>query len=107
MKLTGPPSAAGINIAHNGLHGYDFIPGELRLSVLRSAAYCHWHEYELPDMGKPEKDSFKGPSPEFMDQGLHDIRLAIWREADGAPDPGAVAKWLNTPPLVYPHLPVG
>lgn len=107
MQVTDGNGIPHMNVAHNGMHGYDFVPGELRLSVLRSAAYCHWHEYELPDYTKTDNASFKGPAPEFMDQGLHDIRLAIWRAGESMPDPAAISKWLNTPPLVYPHLPVG
>jgi hypothetical protein len=107
MQLADAAGRPELNIAHNGLHGYDFVPGELRLSVLRGAAYCHWHEYELPDYSKPDKKAFKGPAPEYMDQGLHDIRLAVWRSGEDSPDPAAVSKWLNGPPLAYPHLPVG
>jgi alpha-mannosidase len=81
-------------IAHNGLHGFDFDGREIRLSVLRSAAYCHERGYNL-DNGRTHK---------YMDQGIHDIRLAIWR-TDG--DPEALAEWLLTPPLVWPHLPIG
>ncbi len=97
----------GINIAHNGLHGYDFVSGELRLSVLRSAAYCHWHEYKLPNHSESSGGHLSGPSPEYMDQGLHDIRLAIWRSGPESPAPESISSWLNAPPLVYPHLPVG
>ena len=99
--------SGGINIVHNGLHGYDFVPGELRLSVLRSAAYCHWHEYQLPDPIKSVGSAISGAFPEHMDQGVHDIRLAIWRSGSESPAPESISDWLNAPPLVYPHLPVG
>jgi len=82
-------------IAHNGLHGFDFDGREVRLSILRSAAYCHEQGFNLDN----------GPHRKFMDQGVHDIRLALWE--DPAIDPAAVAGWLITPPLVWPHLPIG
>ncbi len=107
MQLTENQESGGINIVHNGLHGYDFVPGELRLSGMRSAAYCHWHEYELPDLSKPGDNSIFGPLPEYMDQGLHDIKLAVWRPGPESPSPKAISGWLNAPPLVYPHLPIG
>ncbi len=40
-----------------------------------------------------------------MDIGVHDIRLALWD--DPSINPAAVAEWLITPPLVWPHLPIG
>jgi len=82
-------------IAHNGLHGFDFDGRELRLSVLRSAAYCHEQGFNLEG----------GPCRKFMDIGVHDIRLALWD--DPSINPAAVAEWLITPPLVWPHLPIG
>lgn len=84
-----------LNVVHSGLHGYDFVPGEMRLSVLRSVAYCHWHEYDLADT-----------NPKFMDAGYHEVRLVIWRSGKGNPGVEEISGWLNTPPLVFPHLPV-
>ncbi len=84
-----------IFIAHSGFHGFDFDGQEVRLSVLRSAAYCHEQGFSLDT----------GPYRKFMDQGVHDVRLAIWE--DQAIDPGAIVEWLITPPLTWPHLPVG
>ncbi len=83
-----------LHIAHNGLHGFDFEGREVRLSLLRSAAYCHEQGYNLDN----------GRSHRFMDQGVHEVRLALWNEG---PAPDAVAEWLAAPPLVWPHLPVG
>lgn len=91
-----PASTGGIALAHNGLHGYDLVPGELRLSVLRSAAYCHWHAFPID-----------GTNPRYMDQGMHEVRLALWNMEAGAPEARDVSAWLNAPPLVYPHLPIG
>jgi len=82
-------------IAHNGCHGFDFDGHEVRLSVLRSAAYCHEQGFSL--------DS--GPNRKYMDQGIHEIRLAVWEEP--SIDPAALSEWLITPPLVWPHLPIG
>jgi hypothetical protein len=86
--------ASRLFIAHNGLHGFDFDGTEVRLSVLRSAAYCHEQGYNL-DNGRTHR---------YMDQGVHEIRLALWNEGPG---PDAVADWLAAPPLVWPHLPIG
>jgi alpha-mannosidase len=86
-------------VAHNGLHGLDFQEGEVRLSVVRSAAYCH-------EQGLPLGDS---PERKYMDIGLHDVRLAVT-----AGDPDAVRSLiaripdlLAAPPIVYAHLPIG
>ncbi|HBB91300.1 MAG TPA: hypothetical protein DC042_06190 [Bacteroidales bacterium] len=84
-----------MGIAHNGLHGFDFDGKEIRLSVLRSAAYCHEQGFSL--------DS--GPYHKYMDLGIHDFRLALWE--DPSIDPAAIAEWLITPPLVWPHLSIG
>lgn len=83
-----------MHIAHNGLHGFDFDGKEVRLSVLRSAAYCHEQGYDLNNCR----------SHKFMDMGIHEVRLAIWEDA---PDAEAVAEWLAAPPLIWPHLPIG
>jgi alpha-mannosidase len=80
--------------AHNGLHGFDYDGSEVRLSILRSAAFCHEQGYNLDN----------GRSHKFMDIGIHEVRLAIWEQG---PDPDAVSEWLNAPPLVWPHLPIG
>jgi len=94
-------------IAHNGLHGFDFDGEEVRLSVLRSAAYCHEQGYSLQN----------GRSHKFMDMGIHDIQLAIWEKNElfdesmspenSVKEPKKLAEWLNSPPLVWPHLPIG
>jgi alpha-mannosidase len=94
-------------IAHNGLHGFDFDGQEVRLSILRGAAYCHEQGYNLQN----------GRSHKFMDMGIHDIRLAIWEKTEvfderKMPDhsgngPEKLAVWLNSPSLVWPHLPIG
>jgi alpha-mannosidase len=90
---------SALGIAHIGLHGLDFKDGEVRLSVLRSAAYCHEKGFKLS----------RFPSPQFMDQGVHEIRLlAIAGNAKWVKTRlSGLADWLSAPPVVYAHLPVG
>jgi len=94
-SLRGRPAALGI--VNNGQPGMSFRDGEVRLSVLRSAVYCH------------ERDFALGPSParKHSDIGIHDIRLLVV-----AGDPAGVralvpgfADYLGSPPSAYAHLP--
>ncbi len=87
---------AALGVAHLGLHGLDFEEGEARVSVLRSAAYCHERGFPL-----------EGISPLFMDQGVHRIRLVVT-----AGDPEEVRRrlprmtaLLESPPFCLAHLP--
>jgi alpha-mannosidase len=89
----------GFGIVNNGQHGLDFLDGEIRLSVLRSAAYCHEQGFPLNHV----------PARKYMDQGVHDIRLLI---TGGQPDDvlstlPAYADWLASTPAVFAHLPIG
>ncbi len=90
---------AGLGVASSGQHGLDFAGGELRLSVLRSAAYCHERGFKLGD----------SPSPKYADLGAHDVRLLV---TAGDPEdlrrmmPG-LADHLAAPPVAYAHLPFG
>lgn len=90
---------AALGIVNSGQPGYDFEDGEVRLSVLRSAAYCHERGFDL-DRARRWK---------YMDIGVHDVRLLV---AAGEPDevrtalPG-LADYLSSPPAVYAHLPFG
>jgi alpha-mannosidase len=93
----GQPAAMGI--AHSGQHGFDFADGEIRLSVLRSAAYCHEQGFKLSDR----------PARKFADLGVHDLRLLV---VSG--DPAGVrrrlpmlADWMSSPPFALAHLPIG
>ena len=95
IKIKSDNPGEELLIAHNGLHGFDFDGRDVRLSVLRSAVYCHEQGDQL----------LTGPEPRYMDQGEHEIHLAIWR--DSAVSPALLARWLVAPPLVWPHLPVG
>ncbi|MBM3310530.1 MAG: hypothetical protein FJY80_03370, partial [Candidatus Aminicenantes bacterium] len=87
-----------LGIVHPGFHGLDFKDGEIRLSVLRSAAYCHERGLKI------------GPRPvrKYMDLGVHDFRILL---TAGAPDEvkrrlSGLADWLAAPPAVYAHLPI-
>ncbi|MGE5313115.1 MAG: glycoside hydrolase family 38 C-terminal domain-containing protein [Acidobacteriota bacterium] len=88
-----------LGIAGSGQHGLDWRDGELRLSVLRSAAYCHEKGFMID--GNVERN--------YMDQGIHEFRLVVTAgEAEEvmARIPG-LALWLAAPPAVYAHLPIG
>ncbi len=95
--INGAP--AGFGVVNNGQHGFDFKDGEIRLSVLRSAAYCHEQGFKIGEF----------PVRKYMDQGVHDVRLIV---TAGEPElvrralPG-LADWLSAPPAVYTHLPIG
>jgi len=88
-----------LGVVNSGQHGFDFADGEIRLSVLRSSAYCHEQGFKIR----------KSPLRKFGDLGVHDFRLLVT-----AGDPGTVrsmlpglADWLSAPPVVYAHLPIG
>jgi alpha-mannosidase len=92
-------SHAGFALINSGQHGFDFQNGEIRLSVLRSAAFCHDQGFKLGER----------PIRKYMDQGVHEVRLLITAgDADTvrASLPG-LADWLSAPPAVYAHLPIG
>ncbi len=96
-KLEGRGAALGV--VNNGQHGLDFKDGEVRLSILRSAAYCHEQGFKLENY----------PSPKFMDQGVHDIQLLVTAGKAGIvlrrlP---ALADWLSSAPISYAYLPTG
>jgi alpha-mannosidase len=96
-EVGGMPLALGI--VHPGFHGLDFKDGEIRLSVLRSAAYCHERGFKIASR----------PVRKFMDLGVHDFRILL---TAGAPDDvkrrlSGLADWLAAPPAVFAHLPIG
>jgi alpha-mannosidase len=97
-KSAGQPAAIGV--ASSGQHGLDFKDGELRLSVLRSNAYCHERGFDL--------DREKGtPAWKFADIGVHEFRLLVTAGAPAAVKammPG-LADHLAAPPAAYAHLP--
>jgi len=88
-----------LGIVSSGQHGFDFADGEIRLSVLRSSAYCHEQGFKIR----------KSPLRKFGDLGVHDFKLLVT-----AGDPSTVrsmlpglADWLSAPPIAYAHLPIG
>jgi len=88
-----------LGVINSGQHGIDVLNGELRLSVLRSAAYCHEQTFALGTT----------PARKYMDLGTHDLRLLVTLGNTGLVRSmiGGLADWLNAPPLAYPHLPIG
>ncbi len=88
-----------LGIVNSGQHGFDFADGELRLSVLRSSAYCHERGFKLG----------KSPVRKFTDLGVHDFKLLVTAGDQAAVRsmlPG-LADWLSAAPTAYAHLPVG
>jgi alpha-mannosidase len=91
--------AAALGIVNSGQPGFDFKDGEARLSILRSAAYCHERGFVIE----------KTPARKFSDIGVHDLRLLV---TAGDPEevramlPG-LAEYLSAPPAAYAHLPAG
>ncbi|HBD09079.1 MAG TPA: hypothetical protein DCZ69_12540 [Syntrophobacteraceae bacterium] len=96
-SLNGKPT--GLAVISSGQHGLDIGDGEVRLSVLRSAAYCHEQGFNLTDP----------PSRKYMDQGVHEFRLLVMRgdPAELVQRATGLADWLAAPPAVYAHLPIG
>ncbi len=91
--------STALAVIHDGFHGFDFHDGEIRLSVLRSAAYCHEQGFKLE--GRPLR--------QYMDQGVHEVRFLVTAgdaEIVRQSLPG-LADWLSAPPAVYAHLPIG
>ncbi len=90
---------SALGIVNSGQHGFDFRSGEVRLSVLRSSAYCHERGFKL------------GPfnSGKFMDIGQHDIRVLITAGTYKSIKQSlpSLADWLNSPPYALAHLPIG
>ncbi|MEK6756434.1 MAG: glycoside hydrolase family 38 C-terminal domain-containing protein [Bacteroidota bacterium] len=89
----------GFAVINSGQHGFDFQDGEIRLSVLRSAAYCHDQGLQLGER----------PIRKYMDQGVHDVRVLVTAgEADTVrASLTGLADWVSAPPVVYSHLPIG
>jgi alpha-mannosidase len=96
-EIGGKP--AGLGIVNNGQHGFDVKDGEVRLSVLRSAAYCHEKGFDLGEARERK----------YMDQGVHDVHLLV--TAGDPPhilaEAAGLADWLSARPAAYAHLPIG
>jgi alpha-mannosidase len=82
-----------------GAHGLDFKDGELRISILRSAAYCHERGFDLAE----------SPAGKFMDQGVHELRFLVTAgdAAEVRRSVSSLADWLSSPPFAVAHLPFG
>jgi alpha-mannosidase len=98
-----------LGIASSGQHGFDFKGGELRLSVLRSSAYCHERGFDLGTRSPKTGTRTSGSCPQwkFADIGVHDFRLLVTAGAPAsvkAMMPG-LADHLTAPPPAYAHLP--
>jgi alpha-mannosidase len=95
--LQGRPTA--LAVVHDGCHGFDFRDGDIRLSVLRSAAYCHEQGFKIGSR----------PTRKLMDQGIHEVRLLVTAgdAAQVRESAAGMADWLSAPPAVYAHLPIG
>lgn len=95
--IAGKPTAIGI--VNSGQYGFDLHEGEVRLSVLRSALYCHLYTVDLA----PQRYR------KHMDQGVHDFRLVLI--AGDTPDVlkavAGLADWLSAPPFALAHHPIG
>ena len=93
---------AALGVVNSGQPGFDYADGAIRLSVLRSAAYCHEQGFAL---GAPPA----APARKYADLGVHDVRLFV---ISGAPDdvrrrlPG-LADRMSAPPFALAHLPIG
>ena len=86
-------------VVGSGPHGLDFKDGELRISALRSAAYCHERGFKLAEF----------PTRKYMDQGVHEMRFLVTAgDAEKVRRSiSAQADWLSAPPFALAHLPFG
>jgi alpha-mannosidase len=102
--------AAAVGVASSGQHGFDFRDGELRLSVLRSSAYCHEQGFNLNHSAPASGTHSEGPCPpawKFADIGVHEFSLLITAGVPASVKrmmPG-LADHIAAPPAVYAHLP--
>jgi alpha-mannosidase len=92
-------SRMALAVVGSGQHGLDFKDAELRISVLRSAAYCHERAFKLT----------KSPARKFMDQGVHEMRFLVTAGEAGKVrrSVAALADWPNGSPYGLSHLPFG
>ena len=104
-RSAGKPAAVGI--ASSGQHGLDFKDGELRLSVLRSSAYCHERGFSLDVKRGARTKGTCLPSWKFADIGVHEFRLLVKAGAPAAVKAmmSGLADHLAAPPAAYAHLP--
>lgn len=86
-------------VINNGQYGLDYKDGEIRLSVLRSSAYCHEKGFRLKENGEYK----------FSDTGIHNIRLLVitGTKEELLERVTALADYISAPPVVYSHLQFG
>ena len=102
--------AGAVGVASSGQHGLDFLNGELRLSVLRSSAYCHEQGFDLDAQAVKTGTRISRACPpawKFMDIGIHEFRILVTAGSPATVNammPG-LADHLAAPPAVYAHLP--
>jgi alpha-mannosidase len=102
--------AGAVGVASSGQHGLDFLDGELRLSVLRSSAYCHEQGFDLDAQAVKMGTRISRACPpawKFMDIGIHEFRILVTAGSPAmvnAMMPG-LADHLAAPPAAYAHLP--
>ena len=90
---------SALAVIGSGQHGLDFKDGELRISALRSAAYCHERGFKLAEF----------PARKYMDQGVHELRFLVTpgQAEKVRRSAAALADWLSAPPYALAHLPWG
>jgi alpha-mannosidase len=91
------PTALGI--VNSGQYGFDLKDGEVRLSILRSALYCHERSFDLGALRHRK----------HMDQGVHDFRVILIAgdTTDVLNAVAGLADWLSAPPYALAHYPIG
>ena len=91
------PTALGI--VNSGQYGFDLKDGEVRLSVLRSALYCHERPFD-PGTARERK---------HMDQGVHEFGVILIAGDTGQvlETVAGLADWLSAPPCALAHYPIG
>jgi alpha-mannosidase len=91
--------ATALGIVNSGQYGFDLKDGEVRLSVLRSALYCHERSF---DPGAPRYRK-------HMDIGVHDFQVVLIAgdTADVVKSVAGLADWLSAPPYALAHYPLG
>jgi alpha-mannosidase len=96
-EIGGKPMALGI--INSGQYGYDLKEGEVRISVLRSALYCHEKTF----------DTGERRYRQHTDQGVHDFRVLLLAgdKPDVMKSVAGLADWLSAPPFAIAHFPIG
>ncbi len=96
-NIQGEDSA--VAVINNGQYGIDYKNGEVRLSVLRSAAFCHEQGFKLNEF----------PYRKYSDIGIHEVILlvSVGKPEEVLKNITGLADWLSSPPVIYAHLPLG